>query len=114
MGFSLIEVVVSLLLISSMLLCVFQNKIKINHQLAQAFDKQSAIQQTLSIIERLKVNKSTQYVLREIAEWQQETAGILPHGEANLSYKAGHYVISIKWIRDGQQSRLTKIMPVMQ
>jgi Tfp pilus assembly protein PilV len=114
MGFSLIEVVVSLLLVSSMLLCLFQNKIKINHQLERAFDKQRAIQQTLSIIERLKVNKSIQYILREITEWQQETAGILPHGEANLDYQAGHYVISIKWVRDGQQMILTKLMYTMQ
>lgn len=98
-GFSLIEVMVSLLLMSVMLLCAIQTKISIQAQFQQAADKQNALCQALSIIERLQVNKDDAFKLREIEQWQQETSQLLPHGQANLFYNKEQYTISIKWKR---------------
>ncbi|MBA2653850.1 MAG: prepilin-type N-terminal cleavage/methylation domain-containing protein [Gammaproteobacteria bacterium] len=96
-GFSLIEVLIVLFLFSCLIINYAQHKFRIKISLQQSYYKHLALQQILSLQERLKVNEDVSHRLHEINEWQQENGHILPQGRGAVHWQFGKPAIATCW-----------------
>jgi prepilin-type N-terminal cleavage/methylation domain-containing protein len=109
-GFTLLEVMLSLFLFSVVICVFFEQKTLLKRSLLQAYYKQIAIEAAVSLQNRLAINQSLGSSLREIAEWRQELADLLPHGEGKISsFNQTPKACMICWRIGGKQC-ITKLL----
>jgi prepilin-type N-terminal cleavage/methylation domain-containing protein len=79
-GFSLLEVMIAMALLSFALLQLLPQAVKVQTSMAENHFRTIAMHQAVSLAERLRVNKDVEFQQREIREWQNETTSLLPKG----------------------------------
>ena len=104
-GFSLLEILIALTLLSFSTLSFLQQRAKINYLMQQAYDRHVALQQSLSFMERLHANSDVEYRTREVQEWHKENATLLPQDCEHRYASRRHYErseaiqnVSASWI----------------
>jgi prepilin-type N-terminal cleavage/methylation domain-containing protein len=96
-GFSFLEVLVSLTIISAMMLSFLQLQLNMITRLQDVYYYNLAINQLWSLSERLQVNHDEYHRSQEIVEWNAENRTLLPHGHGNLHCNQYDCEIIIKW-----------------
>lgn len=94
-GFSLIEVLISLLLISLILLGLDVTDVYVLHQNKDSWSMMVAANQIKSMIERISVCNSEKEVVDQVAQWRQENKKLFMHG--HISQSLSDYTITICW-----------------
>ncbi len=89
-GFSLIEVLVSLLLLAILFLGLEEGEIYALRESRNAWIVSVAVRQLENITERLSVSS-------EVTRWNEENAHVLPQGRGTVTGQFPIYVISIYW-----------------
>lgn len=95
-GMSLIEILISLLLLSILLLGFDAMQIKSLQVAKQSYFYTIAEQQLDQIIERLLASKTLNSA-DQIAAWNRENINLLPQGRSQVVGRYPHYTISIMW-----------------
>lgn len=96
-GFSLMEVLMSLLLVSLGLTFVLKEEMNMRFAVQELYYQSIALYQIVSIRERLRVNQSPDFQAREIQTWNLENAELLPNGNGEIHRQASLYDVSISW-----------------
>ncbi len=96
-GFSLIEVLVSLLLLSLMLLGFDAMEIYALKQSRVAFYYSAAEQQLNNMRERLLSMSAQHDVETQLAAWNEENKTVLPQGFGSVQGEFPHYITTIFW-----------------
>jgi prepilin-type N-terminal cleavage/methylation domain-containing protein len=96
-GFSLLEVMIALTLISFGLMHLLLQQLQWTSALEEIYFKTHAMHQAISLRERLRANQSSAFRLREIQTWQHENTQLFARGVSVVSYHSGHYEIIITW-----------------
>jgi prepilin-type N-terminal cleavage/methylation domain-containing protein len=110
-GFSLIEVLVSLLLISFILLGFNSTEVSSMSAIRDAYQFNLANHQLNNITERLRILKQYPGIEQQVAEWNTENQMILPQGKGEVEGHFPEYTISIRWGEQElpcQQNQLTQ------
>lgn len=97
LGFSLIEVMMSLFLISSSLVFLLKEEVRLGVVMKEQFFETIALCQALEIRERLRANQSSDYQSREINEWNVENKQLLPSGKGEVHLDSLYCFITISW-----------------
>ena len=105
-GFSLLEILIALAIISGVMLAVIQYQTVHLTQIYQTYLKTQAIIQIESMLERLRANSSTSTRLREYNEWNSENLNLLPQGHGNYSCenKTQYCTVQVTWNAKGPQA----------
>jgi prepilin-type N-terminal cleavage/methylation domain-containing protein len=102
-GFTLIEVIFALALFSMVLLFVSTLQVQSKKLLMQAYFKQIAVQEALSLENRFIANKEIAYRLREKRDWEQCLASLLPSGKSRIITQGHNHVVFACWKWGGRQ-----------
>lgn len=96
LGFTLLEVVISLLIIAIMLLGFDAMQLHALRERKAAYYAQVATQQLNNMIARMQLNKNADFS-QQLEIWNQQNKKILPKGEGSVNGVYPHYVIKIFW-----------------
>lgn len=96
-GFSLIEVMVSLLLLSIGLLAIAGMQITGVKYTHEAYLRSVAATQLSNMMERLRANRSSTLRGRDFMRWNAINAQILPEGEGRYFCQDNHCTVHISW-----------------
>jgi len=103
LGFSLIEVLVALFLLSVALLGVAGlHLVSLAHN-HSAYLESIASQQLVSMAERLRANQGQQ-LAQEMILWNADNQRLLPAGQGEVSYYEDQYLIVLSWQWRDQQT----------
>lgn len=103
-GFALIEVLVALLLLSLGLLGVAGLQLSALQHSQDAYLQSIADIQTLTLLERLRANKSPTARENELKLWNDLNAKLLPHGIGNYNCQGDFCTVWVEWQTKKQQS----------
>lgn len=96
-GFSLIEVMLALLILSIGLLGIAGMQLKSFKNINDAYYHSAAIIRLSSMMERLRSNTSGEARARELLRWNAINAAVLPGGEGSYSCYADNCTVTINW-----------------
>lgn len=96
-GSSLIEVVVSLFLLTTVILGFDLMQGIAMHTNQSAIELSTAILQVHGMVERLKALGPYQGFTQQVTQWNQENKIVLPRSKGIVSGKYPHYVIELDW-----------------
>ncbi|MEO8402081.1 MAG: prepilin-type N-terminal cleavage/methylation domain-containing protein [Gammaproteobacteria bacterium] len=96
-GFSLIEVLVSLLLISFILLGLDAMQIYSLKQARISYYFSIASHQINNMTERLITLQRHADLAEQIALWNRENSAVLPNSQGTISGTFPHYIITLNW-----------------
>jgi prepilin-type N-terminal cleavage/methylation domain-containing protein len=100
-GFSLIEVLVSLLLLAILFLGLEGGEIYALRESRNAWIVSIAVRQLENMTERLSVSND---VDNQLVHWNEENAHVLPQGRGTVTGQSPIYVISIYWGESNNQN----------
>ena len=103
LGFSFIEIVVSLFLLSLALLGLDAMCITALHERETAYYFSSATQQINNMVERLLIAHSDD-VSEQLRIWNTQNLQTLPKGYGTVAMHTGDYQVSIMWGEQGSES----------
>ncbi len=107
-GFSLLEVLISLIVFSFSMLALLHALCLISNHLASNLEFEIANHQLISLSERFKAN-GNRNIARELFAWNKENAALLRHGQGHikpLSYRKCY--AEITWINhNNEKQKLT-------
>jgi type IV pilus assembly protein PilV len=96
-GFTLLEVLVALFILSFGLLGIAGLQLTALQQSQDSYAQSLAVIQLFSMQERLRANKSAETRNRELADWNASNARLLSHGKGSYQCQANVCVITIRW-----------------
>lgn len=96
-GFTLLEIVIALVLISLILLGLNTMNIYALRENQKASDESIADRQIQSLYERLLAVKNTEAIHDQIQIWNQQNQTLLPHGKGFVSGTYPHYKADLFW-----------------
>jgi prepilin-type N-terminal cleavage/methylation domain-containing protein len=96
-GFSLIEVLVSLFLLSLIVLGFAATEIHALHTQRAAYNFNIAINQLQEMIECLRVLHGKKEITSLVASWNQQNQQVLPQGWGAVEGNDSVYIITIYW-----------------
>jgi prepilin-type N-terminal cleavage/methylation domain-containing protein len=96
-GFSLLEVMIAIALLSFALLQMLSQALRVQTSLVQNHFRTIAMHQAISLRERLRVNEAAQFQRWEIQNWQNETIHLLPKSDTHVSCKPHSCTCEITW-----------------
>ena len=109
-GFSLVEVLVSMLLMMSILLSFDAVALLALHKMRGAYFFNVAVTQATNMQERLRgMQDNREEFSRQVAVWNQENQAVLPNGAGTVFGYFPTYTILLKWGEKGlncSQSRV--------
>jgi len=108
LGFTLLEVLVSLLLLGLMLLFFDTAQYAAWHANQSAYELTQATQQVRSMSERLKMLGGYPDFKEQLSIWNQENQLILPNGKGYVSGQYPRYSIQLCWDSQGNQRCIQK------
>jgi prepilin-type N-terminal cleavage/methylation domain-containing protein len=97
-GFALVEVVITLFILSVGLLAIMGMQITALRHSQEAYLRSLAIIQLSGIVERLRFNKQSSYRAAELARWNEINAKLLPQGRGNYYCNEGACRIDLEWL----------------
>jgi len=105
-GFSLLEVLVALIILSVVLFAIIQYQASALTHAYQNYLKAQALIQVESMLERLRANHSDGARLREYNDWNNENLALLPegHGDYDCEGKANYCTVQVAWNSKGRQT----------
>jgi prepilin-type N-terminal cleavage/methylation domain-containing protein len=104
-GFSFVEVLVALLLLSVGMLHFMQQQTKLKSSLQHTYFKSVALQQALSLLDRWEANSNK---TDQLVEWNDENKELLPGGRGECRFDGNRVSISICWkLRSDQCLKIT-------
>ena len=107
-GFSLIEVVIALTVISLGLMHLLLQQFQLTTTIEKIYFKTHAMHQAISLRERLRANQGSAFKLREIQEWQKENTQLFAQSVSTVACLSNQYKITITW-----RHRLNQCLEVM-
>ncbi len=107
-GFSFIEVLISLGLLSFIFIGLEGAGLYAIHSEQEAWQLAIAMNQIDGMVERLYTLTSDHGLQAKLADWNQENSLVLPHGKGVIAGHYPAYIITIYW--DKSQSCQQKIM----
>lgn len=96
-GVSLIEVLISLLLLSIVLFGLDAGQIYANKELKNAYFFSTGINQMHNAIERLLTLRDQTGLEQQIASWNKENQIVLPEGLGTITGRFPDYLITLSW-----------------
>lgn len=96
-GFSLIEVLISLLLISFILLGFNSTEVSSMSAIRDAYQFNLANHQLNNMTERLRILGRYPGIEQQVTEWNTENQIILPQGQGQVEGDFPEYTVSIRW-----------------
>jgi prepilin-type N-terminal cleavage/methylation domain-containing protein len=96
-GFTLLEVLVSLLLLSIMLLGLDVLEVYVLHKNLNTYYANMALQQLHNLEQRLKMVGAQAGVEEQLALWEAENQAVLPLGRAVVSGSYPGYTVTLFW-----------------
>ena len=105
-GFSLLEILISLVILSVVLFAIVQYQTSALTRTDQNYLKAQAVIQVESMLERLRANQSDEARLREYNEWNNEKINLLPegHGDYDCDIKTHYCIVQLQWNTKGNQT----------
>lgn len=108
-GFSLIEVLISLLLISLILFGLDAGQLYSIKEAEAGWFLNVANHQIANAIERLISLKTYDGLNEQLAQWNQENQAVLPSGGGNITGSFPDYVITVYWGNSSHHCKKQKI-----
>lgn len=98
-GFTLLEVLIAVIILSIGLLGFARAEIIALHNNQTAYLQSLAELQTNSLAERLRIcgAKNTSCLTQQITTWKNENNKLFPHAQSNVIVNNSDYVITITW-----------------
>lgn len=97
MGFTLLEVLFTLLVLSAGLVPILGMHMTALHKTQEAYLNSVAAAQLAAMLERLRVNQSSQAQNRELLYWNQINANLLPSGHGDYHCARQYCVVQLQW-----------------
>ena len=107
-GFSLIEVLLALFILSVGLLGIAQMQLSSLHHTEEAYRQSIATIQLSSLSERLQANPSDTARQNELTQWNTQNARLLPKGKGKYQCNAEHCTAQIQWLNGQSASMMFK------
>lgn len=103
----MIEVLISLFIISIVLLSLLMYQISMNKNLFQLNLKNIATIQLINFSEMLLANKSDSQQNSALNSWNNDNANLLPQGNGSFDQIDDHQCeVTVNWVFGGQQTEL--------
>lgn len=97
-GFSFIEILISMLLLSLIFLGMDGAGVYALHNDKNAWVYRVAFNQLSNMTERLRVvGDDNQYLKQQIEVWNRQNAEILPNGKGTVIGEYPSYIVSVSW-----------------
>lgn len=96
-GFSLIEILISLLILALILLGMNAMEMVTLNTIEQAFHFSTASQQIMNMTERLRALGSQGGLSQQITIWNKQNQRVLPLGRGEVSGVFPHYTVILRW-----------------
>lgn len=96
-GFTLIEIMLCLLLISMGAVFFVREEMKQRVSIIESFNSSIALFQAVGLRERLRLNSAGPCLYREILDWNNENAQLLPSGYGEYHQDNDHLNVQIVW-----------------
>lgn len=103
-GFALLEVLLTLLIISLSILGVIGLQLSALHHSQESYLQSLAAVRLSSLMERLRVNASPDARSGELDQWNQTNALLLPNGKGNFYCAGDDCTANLQWGIDKVQS----------
>lgn len=112
-GFSLLEVLIALLILSISLLAFAQAELTALRGVQNAYFINVATLQNESLVERLRICEDQKTCIKqEIKQWQTEVSKILPQGKTKIDINGSQYQIEIRWHDNNSKKSLKEKLVV--
>lgn len=108
-GFSLIEVMVSLLLLSMSLLGLDAMQFYALQRAQHVYYYHQAMNQLMNMTERLAVLKNDEAIVDEVPHWNEENNQVLPNGRGEVQGSFPRYTLIIFWGKSAMNCAENKI-----
>lgn len=96
-GFTLVEILISLFILSLLVLSYGAVQTIVDKQNLAATELTIATYQIISLQERISANQSLTGLDVQIQRWQQQNKKLLPHAVSQISGDYPDYIVSLCW-----------------